>query len=848
MTTSPPIPAAAAAGPLAATSYQHISARVLGIADKLRELGVDKELEVPTLVIAGDQSSGKSSVVEAIAGVALPRSDGTCTRCPTEVQLRRKPTVGGGGSGWSAKVKLSRSFDVEGRELSDKPPVEFFCDVSDASHITACVTAAQAVLLNPTAVESDPGKAKAYVPDLSGPQPKPSTAFKALGDATRYELGFTANKVVLEILGADVDLTIIDLPGIIHDHPKGRHYVTMVEQMTKQNLAPKHHIIAMALPAGLDPETQAIRLWVREVDPAGDRSIGIITKPDTISERETTAYGKLVKLVSGGNHFGSHATSDLAAALGDHTQLQHGYYVVRNPGQEELEAGITFAAAREAEARYFAENIHWAHATVKSPALAHRLGTKNLRDGLSALLVAAIESQLPLMRRTARECLNRLEEEIARLPPPPSSTDALHELRGMLRSVEVLLDKDVHATGSGEKIFYQRVQQVYRLYGESVIRSTPAFVVGLTLVTSLADGDKAFLSAGSKQQLEPAWRDGEVQLEMYGGVTTEVEAARALAENKDLQQRLEAALFPGKHMTLEEVTALHRRYLGNELPGFSSYDTLVELIRAFKGQWADHAAKCLEDVAALTQEQAAAVVTELFGRYPKALRFIRSAMSQHIDTLTAEAAKEIRALTDIEDRDIFTLNDHYFSSQFTIFLGRLKRAYIKGPSLDYSTINQVQNLLGQLATFGYTFRTCDELLTCQPTPVDDELRMMAACLAYFKVSFKRIQDGVPLHIRSFLLRQLVSHQGLEDAVLRHLSAKTGSGGQRMEAALQGRTSAGWEEAAKELLVEEEGLAQQRVQLKGLERRLREALEVLDGDGDVFQFTIAPQQETQSASV
>ncbi len=63
-------------------------------------------------------------------------------------------------------------------------------------------------------------------------------------------------QVVLEIAGAEADLTIIDLPGIIHDHPAGRQYVELVELMTRINLAPEHHIIAMALPAGLDQETQ----------------------------------------------------------------------------------------------------------------------------------------------------------------------------------------------------------------------------------------------------------------------------------------------------------------------------------------------------------------------------------------------------------------------------------------------------------------------------------------------------------------------------------------------------------------------------------------------------------------
>ncbi len=86
-----------------------MSASVLSLANDLHALGVDALLEVPTLVIAGDQSSGKSSVVEAVAGVPLPRADGTCTRCPTEVRMHRR-CVGGRGEG-------AKGAGVEGGEM-----------------------------------------------------------------------------------------------------------------------------------------------------------------------------------------------------------------------------------------------------------------------------------------------------------------------------------------------------------------------------------------------------------------------------------------------------------------------------------------------------------------------------------------------------------------------------------------------------------------------------------------------------------------------------------------------------------------------------------------------------------
>ncbi len=44
--------------------------------DNLRSLGVEKDLALPAIAVIGDQSSGKSSVLEALSGVALPRGSG----------------------------------------------------------------------------------------------------------------------------------------------------------------------------------------------------------------------------------------------------------------------------------------------------------------------------------------------------------------------------------------------------------------------------------------------------------------------------------------------------------------------------------------------------------------------------------------------------------------------------------------------------------------------------------------------------------------------------------------------------------------------------------------------------
>lgn len=52
----------------------------IDLIDSLRALGVEQDLALPAIAVIGDQSSGKSSVLEALSGVALPRGSGKHSR------------------------------------------------------------------------------------------------------------------------------------------------------------------------------------------------------------------------------------------------------------------------------------------------------------------------------------------------------------------------------------------------------------------------------------------------------------------------------------------------------------------------------------------------------------------------------------------------------------------------------------------------------------------------------------------------------------------------------------------------------------------------------------------------
>ena len=157
-------------------------ARLLNnLVRNLRQVGTEEVVSLPKIAVIGNQSSGKSSLIEAICQIQVPRASGTCTRCPMEVILRSSDE-----QEWHGEVKLRR----ENMEIIP------FATLTSREEVPRVLRQAQLALLNPS------------VPALS---------FLNQNDLENYQShrSFTRDTVVLEITGADVDVTLIDLPGII---------------------------------------------------------------------------------------------------------------------------------------------------------------------------------------------------------------------------------------------------------------------------------------------------------------------------------------------------------------------------------------------------------------------------------------------------------------------------------------------------------------------------------------------------------------------------------------------------------------------------------------------------------
>lgn len=65
-----------------------------------------QDLPLPQIAVMGDQSSGKSSVLEAISGIPFPRGAGLVTRCATQLTMKNVPE----GYPWRAHVSVGKGY------------------------------------------------------------------------------------------------------------------------------------------------------------------------------------------------------------------------------------------------------------------------------------------------------------------------------------------------------------------------------------------------------------------------------------------------------------------------------------------------------------------------------------------------------------------------------------------------------------------------------------------------------------------------------------------------------------------------------------------------------------------
>jgi len=77
---------------MARSSFGLVDSSLLEKIDGLFACNAGDYVDLPQLVVVGQQSSGKSSVLEGLTGLPFPRDSGLCTRFATQITFRRAST------------------------------------------------------------------------------------------------------------------------------------------------------------------------------------------------------------------------------------------------------------------------------------------------------------------------------------------------------------------------------------------------------------------------------------------------------------------------------------------------------------------------------------------------------------------------------------------------------------------------------------------------------------------------------------------------------------------------------------------------------------------------------------
>ncbi|KAJ7143314.1 P-loop containing nucleoside triphosphate hydrolase protein [Mycena crocata] len=368
---------------LSESQYAVHRKELLTLMSQLRSVGAQGELDLPRITVIGNQSAGKSSVVEAISGIKVPRDAGTCTRCPMECRLSSSTNA------WSCRIYIRLEFDDSGRPRQDIQEYPFINMITDKNEVEVALRRAQTAVLNPSVSFDE-------ILDMSPQELKN-------GIAGTTPLLFSRNVICVDLEGPDLtDLMFLDLPGIIQNAEA--EVVQLVEEMVVSHIR-GNCLILVALPMTDDIENQKALRLARQEDPEGRRTIGVLTKPDMLSAG-SKVRDLWLDVIEGRKH-----------------PLHRGYYCTRQPDDEERSNNITAAQARRLEAKFFAETSPWS-----TTALKDRFGTENLVSTLSTLLVQIINDRLPVIREMANERMDACRNELASLPEKIVGEPATHML------------------------------------------------------------------------------------------------------------------------------------------------------------------------------------------------------------------------------------------------------------------------------------------------------------------------------------------------------------------------------------------------------------------------------------
>jgi len=347
---------AATDGGLAGLQSDRSSEHLRQVAS-LRARGISNSIDLPQLVVCGDQSAGKSSVLEGLTSIPFPRADGVCTKFATEVILEHSEQE----QSITASILPHSSRDVRTRQKLQG----FHASLRGYDELPKVISKAGELM-----------GLKGYGNNTEGP-------------------GFVEDVLRIKVVGrTGLHLSICDLPGLISvaSEEQTEEDVATVDRMVDAYIEKPRTIILAIVQASNDIANQRIVKKSKTFDAAGQRTVGIITKPDLINKGTEARIASLAKNL-------------------DTTRLKLGFFLLKNPTPTEMQQSVT-AVQRAANERFFFDSAGWREQKLDPD----RLGIDKLREFLQRLLSQHIEQELPKVRDEIRTMILSTETDLNALP------------------------------------------------------------------------------------------------------------------------------------------------------------------------------------------------------------------------------------------------------------------------------------------------------------------------------------------------------------------------------------------------------------------------------------------------
>ncbi|KAF8591661.1 hypothetical protein K439DRAFT_1626647 [Ramaria rubella] len=594
------------------TEYAKKRGDLMKLISSLRSIGAQADLDLPRIVCIGNQSAGKSSLIEAISQIHVPRDSGTCTRCPMECRLSSSSE----NDPWSANITLRIEFDSSGTRLPETKTYCFGGVINDADAVELNLRRAQAAILN--------WGSRSYDEFVTMDQ---ETLVK--GSHNQEQLKFSKNVVCIAISGPKLtDLVFIDLPGLIQNAEEDM--ISLVERTVTEQIA-GNSIILVTLPMSDDLENQKAALLAKKQDPEGSRTIGVLTKPDTLTTGATRSRSAWLDVIEGRNH-----------------PLKHGYYCTRQPEDSDRAKGITFDDAREAELTFFKNTSPWSTSIQKQ-----RFGTRNLTEKLSTLLSQKIDESLPHLRSELKAAIDRTNAELATLPPPLLE-DPSSELLNLVTKFCASFEGFVEGIRGSERLI-QENHKSYVAFKIAIRRSAPDFRPFVTAIESSGD------------IIDPS----------------EVVGDEPLPEN---------CILTSEPIYLQDVRAYINRARTRELPNNIPFPAKVALIERFTASWEAPINDCFHAVLNRVFLTLMGLITERFGRFSLLQSRVRAIINDEIHSHMRDTRNMLDTILKFE-RYPFTQNDHYYQVCREKFLAHF-RAIRAGIVQDSSSLAKNRRMEG----------------------------------------------------------------------------------------------------------------------------------------------------------